>query len=67
MLQARVIVLWRSLFINLAGVPFGLKHYNRSKRNVLGEETVSSHLVVGVANLPFGSPVELEFILEVRG
>jgi enamine deaminase RidA (YjgF/YER057c/UK114 family) len=35
-------------------------------RDVLGEETVSSRLVIGVASLPFGSPVELEVILEVR-
>jgi len=38
-----------------------------SLRDVLGEETVSSRLVIGVASLPFGSPVELEVILEVRG
>jgi enamine deaminase RidA (YjgF/YER057c/UK114 family) len=35
-------------------------------RDVLGEATVSSRLVFGVASLPFGSPVELEVILEVR-
>lgn len=35
-------------------------------RDVLGEETVSSRLVIGVASLPFGSPVELEVILEVK-
>jgi enamine deaminase RidA (YjgF/YER057c/UK114 family) len=35
-------------------------------RDVLGEETVSSRLVFGVASLPFGSPVELEVIAEVR-
>jgi len=35
-------------------------------RDILGEETVSSRLVVGVASLPFGSPVELEVILEVH-
>src|SRR5580700_9151892 len=35
-------------------------------RDVLGEETVSSRLVFGVASLPFGSPVELEAIMEVR-
>jgi enamine deaminase RidA (YjgF/YER057c/UK114 family) len=34
-------------------------------RDVLGEKTVSSRLVIGVASLPFGSPVELEVILEV--
>ncbi len=34
-------------------------------RDVLGEETVSSRLVIGVASLPLGSPVELEVILEV--
>ena len=33
----------------------------------MDEETVSSRLVIGVASLPFGSPVELEVILEVRG
>jgi enamine deaminase RidA (YjgF/YER057c/UK114 family) len=36
-------------------------------RDVLGEKTVSSRLVVGVASLPLGSPVELEVILEVKG
>jgi enamine deaminase RidA (YjgF/YER057c/UK114 family) len=35
-------------------------------RDVFGEETVSSRLVFGVASLPFGSPVELEVILEVE-
>ena len=35
-------------------------------RDVLGEETVSSRLVIGVASLPLGSPVELEVILEVN-
>ncbi len=32
-------------------------------RDVLGQETASSHPVFGVASLPFGSPVELEVIL----
>ena len=35
-------------------------------RNVLGEKTVSSRLVFGVASLPLGSPVELEVIFEVK-
>jgi enamine deaminase RidA (YjgF/YER057c/UK114 family) len=35
-------------------------------RDVLGEETVSSRLVFGVASLPLGSPVELEVIFEVK-
>jgi enamine deaminase RidA (YjgF/YER057c/UK114 family) len=35
-------------------------------RDVLGEETVSSRLVLGVASLALGSPVELEVILEVK-
>jgi enamine deaminase RidA (YjgF/YER057c/UK114 family) len=35
-------------------------------RDVFGEETVSSRLVLGVASLPLGSPVELEVILEVK-
>ena len=35
-------------------------------RDVVGEETVSSRLVFGVASLPLGSPVELEVILEVK-
>jgi enamine deaminase RidA (YjgF/YER057c/UK114 family) len=35
-------------------------------RDVLGEETVSSRLVFGVASLPLGSPVELEVIVEVK-
>jgi enamine deaminase RidA (YjgF/YER057c/UK114 family) len=34
-------------------------------RDVLGENTVSSRLVIGAASLPLGSPVELEVILEV--
>jgi enamine deaminase RidA (YjgF/YER057c/UK114 family) len=36
-------------------------------RDVLGDETVSSRLVFGVASLPLGSPVELEVIFEVKG
>jgi enamine deaminase RidA (YjgF/YER057c/UK114 family) len=35
-------------------------------RDVLGAQTVSSRLVIGVASLPLGSPVELEVILEVN-
>jgi enamine deaminase RidA (YjgF/YER057c/UK114 family) len=35
-------------------------------RDVLGDETVSSRLVFGVASLPLGSPIELEVILEVN-
>ena len=35
-------------------------------RDILGESTVSSRLVFGVASLPFGSPVELEVILEIK-
>src|SRR3979490_271814 len=35
-------------------------------RDVFGEETVSSRLVIGVASLPLGSPVELEVILEIK-
>src|SRR5947209_5171226 len=35
-------------------------------RDVFGEGTVSSRLVVGVVSLPLGSPVELEVILEVK-
>jgi enamine deaminase RidA (YjgF/YER057c/UK114 family) len=35
-------------------------------RDVLGEGTVSSRLVIGVASLPLGSPVELEVIFEVQ-
>ncbi len=35
-------------------------------RGVFGAETVSSRLVIGVASLPLGSPVELEVILEVK-
>jgi enamine deaminase RidA (YjgF/YER057c/UK114 family) len=35
-------------------------------RDVFGEETISSRLAFGVASLPFGSPVELEVILEVK-
>jgi enamine deaminase RidA (YjgF/YER057c/UK114 family) len=36
-------------------------------RDVFGDMTVSSRLVFGVASLPFGSPVELEVIFEVKG
>ena len=35
-------------------------------RDVFGDETMSSRLVIGVASLPLGSPVELEVILEVK-
>jgi UDP:flavonoid glycosyltransferase YjiC (YdhE family) len=35
-------------------------------RDVFGEEKISSRLVIGVASLPLGSPVELEVILEVQ-
>src|SRR6266403_4377199 len=35
-------------------------------RDIFGEEAVSSRLVIGVASLPLGSPVELEVILEVN-
>ena len=35
-------------------------------RAVFGENTVPSRLVIGVASLPLGSPVELEVILEVK-
>jgi enamine deaminase RidA (YjgF/YER057c/UK114 family) len=35
-------------------------------QDVLDEQTVSSRLVIGVASLPLGSPVELEVILEVK-
>jgi enamine deaminase RidA (YjgF/YER057c/UK114 family) len=35
-------------------------------RDVLGDQTVSSRLVLGVASLPLGSPVELEVIFEVK-
>lgn len=35
-------------------------------RDVFGENAVSTRLVIGVASLPLGSPVELEVILEVN-
>ncbi len=35
-------------------------------RDVFGEKAISSRLVLGVASLPLGSPVELEVILEVK-
>jgi enamine deaminase RidA (YjgF/YER057c/UK114 family) len=35
-------------------------------RDVFGAEMMSSRLVVGVASLPLGVPVELELIFEVR-
>lgn len=34
-------------------------------RDVLGEQTMSCRLVIGVTSLPLGSPVELEVIFEV--
>ena len=42
---------------------FGVR---REFRDVFGEKTVSSRLVIGAASLPLGSPVELEVILEVH-
>lgn len=35
-------------------------------RDVFGDEMISSRLVLGVASIPLGSPVELEVILEVQ-
>jgi enamine deaminase RidA (YjgF/YER057c/UK114 family) len=35
-------------------------------RDVFGEERLFSRYVLGAASLPFGSPVELEVILEVK-
>jgi enamine deaminase RidA (YjgF/YER057c/UK114 family) len=35
-------------------------------RDVFGDEMISSRLVLGVASIPLGSPVELEVILEVE-
>lgn len=35
-------------------------------RDVLGEQTISSRLVIGVSSLPLSSPVELELIFEVK-
>ncbi len=35
-------------------------------RDIFGEEKLFSRYVLGVASLPFGSPVELEVILEVK-
>ena len=35
-------------------------------RDVLGDQTVSSRLVFGIASLPLGSSVELEVIFEVK-
>lgn len=35
-------------------------------RDVFGEDRMSTRLVVGVASLPLGVPVELELIFEVR-
>jgi enamine deaminase RidA (YjgF/YER057c/UK114 family) len=36
-------------------------------REALGEDKISARLVFGVASLPFGTPVELEAIMEVSG
>jgi len=35
-------------------------------RDVLGEAALSARLVLGVASLPLGSPVELELIVEIE-
>lgn len=35
-------------------------------RDVFGDDKISSRLVVGVASLPLGAPVELEVIFEVQ-
>jgi len=35
-------------------------------RDVFGDDKISSRLVIGVASLPLGVPVELEVIFEVR-
>jgi enamine deaminase RidA (YjgF/YER057c/UK114 family) len=35
-------------------------------RDVLGPQTISSRIVIGVASLPLGSAVELELIVEVK-
>jgi enamine deaminase RidA (YjgF/YER057c/UK114 family) len=35
-------------------------------RDVLGEQTVSTRLIIGVTSLPFGSPIALEVIVEVK-
>jgi enamine deaminase RidA (YjgF/YER057c/UK114 family) len=34
---------------------------------VFGEEKLSGRVVLGVASLPLGLPIELELILEVEG
>jgi hypothetical protein len=34
-------------------------------RDIFGEEALSTRLVIGVASLPFGSPIALEVIMEV--
>jgi hypothetical protein len=36
------------------------------RRDVFGEDAVSSRLGFGVASLPLGSPVEREVIFEVK-
>lgn len=35
--------------------------------SIFGPKKTSSRLVIGVASLPFGMPVELEFIFEIAG
>jgi enamine deaminase RidA (YjgF/YER057c/UK114 family) len=60
------------LSVNIAVSPEFVDHIDIADaasellRDVLGEETISSRLVIGVASLPLGSPVELELILEVK-
>jgi enamine deaminase RidA (YjgF/YER057c/UK114 family) len=34
---------------------------------VFGEEKLSGRVVLGVASLPLGVPIELELVLEVEG
>src|SRR4029453_18756725 len=60
------------LGVYVAATPEFTEHPNVAEaaselfREVFGEEAVSSPLVIGVASLPLGSPVELEVILEVK-
>ena len=60
------------LGVYLAATPQFTDHANIADaaselfRDVFGQERISSRLVIGVASLPVGSPVELEVILEVK-
>jgi len=64
---ARVVRL--GVYIATAGDPIDLVKVadgaSELLRDVLGEDKIAARLVIGVARLPFDTPVELEAIIEV--